>query len=80
MGNREHTDAQKQASLALEHFVRSFPVIEEHVQRVMGSRLFAAFMHKAETLYMNLDEAQAEILLTNKVNISEVLDGDNSEG
>ncbi|KAF0042165.1 hypothetical protein F2P81_005697 [Scophthalmus maximus] len=52
------------------HFVRSFPVIEEHVQRVMGNTLFAAFMHQAETVYMNLDETQAEILLTNKVNIS----------
>ncbi|XP_035504666.1 armadillo-like helical domain containing protein 1 isoform X3 [Scophthalmus maximus] len=76
LGNREHTDAQIQASLALEHFVRSFPVIEEHVQRVMGNTLFAAFMHQAETLYMNLDETQAEILLTNKVNISAALDGD----
>ncbi|XP_051234005.1 armadillo-like helical domain containing protein 1 [Dicentrarchus labrax] len=76
MGNREHTDAQKQASLALEHFVRSYPVIEEHVQRVIGSTLFAAFMHKADTLYMNMDEAQAETLLTNRVNITEVSFGD----
>ncbi|KAG7495111.1 armadillo-like helical domain containing 1 [Solea senegalensis] len=69
LGNREHTDAQVQASLALEYFVRSFPVIEEHVQRVMGSTLFAAFMHKPDTLYMNLDETQAEILLNNKADI-----------
>ncbi|XP_070688277.1 uncharacterized protein mutyh [Pempheris klunzingeri] len=80
MGNREHTDTQIQASLALEHFVRSYPVIEEHVQRAIGTTLFAAFMHKADTLYMNIDETQAEILLTNKVNVTEVLDGDNSEG
>ncbi|XP_041791705.1 armadillo-like helical domain containing protein 1 isoform X2 [Chelmon rostratus] len=76
MGNREHADAQIQASLALEHFVRSYPVIEDHVQRVIGSALFAAFMHEAETLYMNMDETHAEILLTNKVNITEVLEGD----
>ncbi|KAF3834907.1 hypothetical protein F7725_027465 [Dissostichus mawsoni] len=44
MGNREHTDAQIQASLALKHFVRSFPNIEEHVQRGIGSTLFAAFV------------------------------------
>ncbi|XP_040896713.1 armadillo-like helical domain containing protein 1 [Toxotes jaculatrix] len=80
VANREHTDAQIQASLALEHFVRSFPAIEEPVQRVMGSALFAAFMHKAETLYMNLDETQAEILLNNKVNITGVLDGENCDG
>ncbi|XP_010781883.1 uncharacterized protein C1orf228 homolog [Notothenia coriiceps] len=80
MGNREHTDAQIQASLALKHFVRSFPNIEEHVQRGIGSTLFAAFMNQANTLYMNMDETQAEILLTNKVNITEVWYGDNSEG
>ncbi|KAM3876171.1 armadillo-like helical domain containing protein 1 [Diretmus argenteus] len=44
MGNREHADAQIQASLALEHFVCSYPVIEEHVRRGMGNKLFAAFM------------------------------------
>ncbi|XP_050933193.1 LOW QUALITY PROTEIN: armadillo-like helical domain containing protein 1 [Lates calcarifer] len=80
VGNREHTDAQIQASLALEHFVRSFPAVEEHVHRVMGRSLFAAFMHKADMLYMNLEETQAEILLTNKVTIPEVLDGGSSEG
>ncbi|XP_041862469.1 armadillo-like helical domain containing protein 1 isoform X2 [Melanotaenia boesemani] len=78
MGNREHTDAQIQASLALEHFVRSFPEIREHVQRVMGSTLFAAFMNKADTFYMNMDERQAESLLLNQVNISQVLDRNKS--
>ncbi|TDH08427.1 hypothetical protein EPR50_G00097690 [Perca flavescens] len=76
MGNREHTESQIQASLALKHFVHSYPVIEEHVKRGIGSTLFAAFMHQADTLYMNMDETQAELLLTNKVNITEVLDGD----
>nr|WHS04685.1 ELOVL fatty acid elongase 8b [Eleutheronema rhadinum] len=76
VGNREHIDAQVQASLALEHFVGLFPEVEDHVQRVMGSELFAVFMHKAETLYLNLDETQAEILLTNKVNMTGVLDGE----
>ncbi|XP_008282128.1 armadillo-like helical domain containing protein 1 [Stegastes partitus] len=78
MGNREHADAQIQASRALKHFVRSFPVIEEHVQRVLGSSLFAAFMDKADTLYMNMDEAQAEVLLSNQVNISHVMDDTDS--
>ncbi|XP_069007181.1 uncharacterized protein mutyh [Embiotoca jacksoni] len=73
MGNREHVDAQVQASLALEHFVQSFPAIEEHVQRAMGSALFASFMNKSDTLYMNMDRTQAEILLSNQVNITQVL-------
>ncbi|XP_047442335.1 armadillo-like helical domain containing protein 1 isoform X2 [Mugil cephalus] len=71
MGNREHVDAQIQASLALEHFVRTFPATEAHVQRVMGSALFAAFMTKAETLYMHIDEMQAEILLSNRFDTSQ---------
>ncbi|KAM8874506.1 armadillo-like helical domain containing protein 1 isoform 2-T2 [Spinachia spinachia] len=70
MGNRDHADSQIQASLALE-FVRSYPVIEEHVQRGIGSTLFEAFMNQTDTLCMNMDETQAEILLTNKVNITE---------
>ncbi|XP_038857010.1 armadillo-like helical domain containing protein 1 [Salvelinus namaycush] len=79
MGNQEHADAQRQASLALEHFVRTYPVVEEHVRRTMGINLFAAFMHKPETLYMKMDEIQADILLSNKVNISEVLEQQSSE-
>ncbi|CAB1314263.1 unnamed protein product [Coregonus sp. 'balchen'] len=47
------------------HFVRTYPVVEEH--------------HKAETLYMKMDEIQADILLSNKVNISEVLEHQSSE-
>ncbi|KAF3691017.1 putative protein C1orf228 -like protein [Channa argus] len=75
MGNREHIDAQIQASLTMEHFVRSSPVVEEQVQRLMGSMLFKAFMHKPETLYMNMDKTQADMLLSNKVDITEGNDG-----
>uniref|UniRef100_W5KCR4 Armadillo like helical domain containing 1 n=1 Tax=Astyanax mexicanus TaxID=7994 RepID=W5KCR4_ASTMX len=70
MGNQEHEDAQKQASLTLEHFVRSDPVVEEHVQRAMGPALFGSFMKNAELLYTRMDDVEAEILLSNKVNIS----------
>ncbi|XP_040926531.1 armadillo-like helical domain containing protein 1 isoform X2 [Betta splendens] len=76
MGNREHIDAQIQASLTLELFVHSFPFIEEHVQRVMGSTLFTAFKHNAGTLYTEIDDTLAEMLLSNKVDIPEVLDGE----
>ncbi|KAI5610421.1 hypothetical protein C0J50_5244, partial [Silurus asotus] len=70
MGNQEHADAQRQASLTLEYLVRSYPVVEEHVCRAMGSALFHLFMHNAELLYMNMDEVQVDILLNNKVNLS----------
>ncbi|KAB5567100.1 hypothetical protein PHYPO_G00228870 [Pangasianodon hypophthalmus] len=70
MGNQEHADAQRQASLTLQHFVHSYPVVKEHVFRAMGPALFHSFMHNAELLYMNMDEVQADILLNNKVDLS----------
>ncbi|XP_073675954.1 armadillo-like helical domain containing protein 1 [Garra rufa] len=79
MGNQEHADAQRQASLALEHFVRMYPVVEEHVRRAMGTRLFESFMHNADVLHLNMDDIQADILRSNKVNISCVLEEQNSD-
>ncbi|XP_039462198.1 armadillo-like helical domain containing protein 1 isoform X3 [Oreochromis aureus] len=79
MGNREHPDAQIQASLTLEYFVVSFPVVEDQVQRVMGSALFAEFKNKADTVYMNMNETEAEMLLTNQINMSQVLNGNKSD-
>ncbi|KAI4872322.1 hypothetical protein NFI96_027750 [Prochilodus magdalenae] len=73
MGNQEHADAQRQASLALEHFVRSYPVVEEHVHTAMGPALFSSFIHNTELLFMSMDEVQADILQSNRVNISRVL-------
>ncbi|XP_067249707.1 armadillo-like helical domain containing protein 1 isoform X2 [Chanodichthys erythropterus] len=74
MGNQEHADAQRQASLALEHFVRMYPVVEEHVRRAMGSTLFESFMRNADELLLNMADIQADILQSNKVNISFVLE------
>lgn len=79
MGNREHPDGQIQASLTLEYFVVSFPVVEDQVQRVMGSALFAEFKNKADTVYMNMNETEAEMLLTNQINMSQVLNGNKSD-
>ncbi|KAM4549075.1 armadillo-like helical domain containing protein 1 isoform 2-T3 [Odontesthes bonariensis] len=79
MGNREHTDAQIQASLALEHFVRSFPRIGEHVQRVMGSALFAAFMNRADAFHMKVDKRLAETLLSNQADTIKAPDGHMSD-
>ncbi|XP_056585602.1 armadillo-like helical domain containing protein 1 isoform X1 [Triplophysa dalaica] len=78
MGNQEHPDAQRKASLALEHFVRMYPVVEEHVRRAMGTTLFQSFMNNAECLHLNMDETQANILLSN-TNVSCVLEEQNSE-
>lgn len=69
MGNQDHTGSQRQASIALEHLVRMFPTVAEHVRKATGERLFQLFMRDAKTLYMNMDVIQVEILASNKVTI-----------
>ncbi|XP_069050138.1 armadillo-like helical domain containing protein 1 isoform X2 [Lepisosteus oculatus] len=72
VGNQRHADSQRQASLALEWFVRTYPVVEEHVHKAMGDTLFGLFLENPEVLYMKMDEIQADILSSNKVHISGV--------
>ncbi|XP_044882727.1 armadillo-like helical domain containing protein 1 isoform X5 [Mauremys mutica] len=69
MGNQDHTTCQRQASISLEYFVRTFPIVEEHVRKATGETLFQLFMRDAKTLYMNMDAVQVDILASNKVNI-----------
>ncbi|XP_075037707.1 armadillo-like helical domain containing protein 1 [Mixophyes fleayi] len=69
MGNKEHTESQRQASLAVEYFVSLFPVVEEQVRTTIGEKLFQMLMENAEILYMKLDRVQIEILISNQVNI-----------
>ncbi|XP_077608201.1 armadillo-like helical domain containing protein 1 isoform X3 [Crocuta crocuta] len=44
MGNMDHSNSQRQASLTLEYFVQTFPVVEEHVRKSMGEELYALFL------------------------------------
>ncbi|XP_070261001.1 armadillo-like helical domain containing protein 1 isoform X3 [Myotis yumanensis] len=73
MGNVDHSNSQRQASLTLEYFVRIFPVVEEHVQKCMGQELYKLFRSNAEDLHMKIDSVQVDILATNKVNVSREL-------
>uniref|UniRef100_A0A8C0Q2D8 Armadillo like helical domain containing 1 n=1 Tax=Canis lupus familiaris TaxID=9615 RepID=A0A8C0Q2D8_CANLF len=70
MGNTDHSNSQRQASLTLEYLVQMFPVVEEHVRRSMGEGLYQLFLSNAEDLYMKIDSIQADILAANKVNVS----------
>ncbi|XP_027433744.2 armadillo-like helical domain containing protein 1 isoform X1 [Zalophus californianus] len=79
MGNSDHSNSQRQASLTLEsprrpprpqYFVQVFPVVEEHVRRSMGEELYKLFLSNAEDLYVKIDSIQADILAANKVNVS----------
>ncbi|KAM4642807.1 armadillo-like helical domain containing protein 1 [Discoglossus pictus] len=69
MGNTLHTESQRQASLAVEYFVLSFPVVEEEVRKAIGENLFQMLVENAEILYMKLDSVQADILTSNQLNI-----------
>ncbi|XP_036088896.1 armadillo-like helical domain containing protein 1 isoform X3 [Rousettus aegyptiacus] len=70
MGNTDHSNSQRQASLTLEYFVQLFPLVEEHVRRSMGQKLYELFLNNPEDLYMKIDSIQADILAANKVNVT----------
>ncbi|XP_054428099.1 armadillo-like helical domain containing protein 1 [Pteronotus mesoamericanus] len=73
MGNTDHSNSQRQASLTLEYFVQTFPVVEEHVRRSMGEELYRLFLSNAEDLYMKIDSVQVDILAANKVSVTRAL-------
>nr|KAF6503919.1 armadillo like helical domain containing 1 [Rousettus aegyptiacus] len=73
MGNTDHSNSQRQASLTLEYFVQLFPLVEEHVRRSMGQKLYELFLNNPEDLYMKIDSIQADILAANKVNVTKAL-------
>lgn len=69
MGNLDHTESQRQASLAMEYFASMFPVVEEQVKIAIGEKLFQMLMDNAEILYMKLNPIQVDVLVSNQVNI-----------
>ncbi|KAF7485101.1 Hypothetical predicted protein [Marmota monax] len=74
MGNTDHSNSQRLASLTLEFFVQTFPVVEEHVRKSMGEELYQLFLIHGEDLYMKIDSIQADILTANEVNVAKVLE------
>uniref|UniRef100_A0A8D2DCP2 Armadillo like helical domain containing 1 n=1 Tax=Sciurus vulgaris TaxID=55149 RepID=A0A8D2DCP2_SCIVU len=73
MGNTDHSNSQRLASLTLEFFVQTFPVVEEHVRKSMGEELYQLFLIHGEDLYMKIDSIQADILAANEVNVTKAL-------
>uniref|UniRef100_A0A8C6QNY6 Armadillo-like helical domain containing 1 n=1 Tax=Nannospalax galili TaxID=1026970 RepID=A0A8C6QNY6_NANGA len=81
MGNTDHSNSQRLASLTLQFFVQTFPLVEEHVRKSMGEELYQLFLDNAEILYAKIDSIQADILAANKVNVTKellLLSGSNS--
>ncbi|XP_048457644.1 armadillo-like helical domain containing protein 1 isoform X2 [Rhincodon typus] len=75
MGNLNHADSQRQASLTLEHLVRTFPVVEENVRKAMGETLFELYMTDPGSFYLKMDSIQAAVLVGNKINIPGIEEG-----
>lgn len=69
MGNTDYADSQRQASITLEHFCQTVPIVDDHVREAMGDALYELFTSDPETLYIKMNHIQADVLVSNKVNI-----------
>ncbi|KAF1632031.1 Armadillo-like helical domain containing protein 1, partial [Eudyptes filholi] len=69
VGNLDYVASQRHASISLEYFVHTFPIVEECVKKALGHTLFQRFMDSPETWYTKLDPVQAEELASNTVDI-----------
>ncbi|XP_033117089.1 armadillo-like helical domain containing protein 1 isoform X3 [Anneissia japonica] len=74
MGNEDHADSQRQASITLEYLVRTFPIVDENVNEAMGDNLYQLFLNNPDSLYMTMNAVQADVLRSNKVNIPGIVD------
>lgn len=74
MGNTLHADSQRQSGIALEFFVRSFPLVNERVREALGDTFHEEFMSHPDTMYVNMTAIQADVLVSNKVNIPGVIE------
>ncbi|XP_041358939.1 armadillo-like helical domain containing protein 1 isoform X1 [Gigantopelta aegis] len=69
MGNQDYADSQRQASITLEYFCSTFPMVDDHVRVAMGETLYDLFMSCPDSLYVHMNHIQADVLVSNKVNI-----------
>lgn len=74
MGNMDYADSQRQASISLEYLCRTFPIVDDHVRDAMGENLYDLFMSNPETLYLNMNHVQADVLVSNKLNIPKLIE------
>ncbi|ELT97532.1 hypothetical protein CAPTEDRAFT_120269 [Capitella teleta] len=69
IGNVDYADSQRQAAISLEHLCRNLPIVDEQVHTAMGDSLYDLFMSSPETLYMHMTAMQADVCVSNKINI-----------
>lgn len=77
MGNVDHADSQRQAALTLEYLCTNFPIVDEHVREATGDALYYLFINNPEALYTQMNAVQADVLVSNKVNIPGIPDETN---
>ncbi|XP_072199630.1 armadillo-like helical domain containing protein 1 isoform X2 [Excalfactoria chinensis] len=71
VGNLDYPLSQRNASISLEYFVRTYPFVEECVRKAVGHTLFQLFKDCPETWYTKIDPVQAEELASNLVDSPE---------
>uniref|UniRef100_A0A8C2TBK7 Armadillo like helical domain containing 1 n=1 Tax=Coturnix japonica TaxID=93934 RepID=A0A8C2TBK7_COTJA len=71
VGNLDYPLSQRNASISLEYFVRTYPFVEECVRKAVGHTLFQLFKDCPETWYTKIDRVQAEELASNLVDSPE---------
>ncbi|XP_031549299.1 armadillo-like helical domain containing protein 1 isoform X2 [Actinia tenebrosa] len=74
MGNTLYAESQRQAGIALEFFVRSFPLVNDRVKEALGDKSYEEFMTQPDNMFVNMTAIQADVLVSNKVNIPGVME------
>ncbi|CAM9599976.1 unnamed protein product [Lampetra planeri] len=67
MGNQHYVHSRWQAMKTLKMLLQVCPEMEDPVKTSMGEALYASFLHNMDTLSVNMDAVQADILSSNKL-------------
>jgi hypothetical protein len=69
LGNRAYAESQRQAALTLLYLLEKYPFISDKIFTALGADFFQQFMAERDKLYINMTDIQADILVSNQVNI-----------
>jgi len=74
MGRTDHVESQRQASMTLEFFCRTFIAVGESIRDAIGQSLYELIMEDSEAYYSKMTNVHADILLSNKLMLSTMID------
>ncbi|XP_065839387.1 armadillo-like helical domain containing protein 1 [Oscarella lobularis] len=72
MGNRHHSDSQRQAAITLQYLIDVYPVVGEEIRKAIGNDFYSQFVADGPEIYVNMTDIQADILASNRVDIPSV--------